>query len=82
MRWMGFTWVVSNRLLAPVAGQISCLAFTKKAIGLQVNRDIWARVAERADLSFAWHIYTAMTMGAARIEDEHIVHLHLKDAMS
>jgi hypothetical protein len=79
--WMGFTWVVSNRLLEPVGGQLSCLAFTKRAIGLQVNKDIWARVAEDPTISFAWRIYTAMTAGAVRVEDEQIVHAHVKDAL-
>ena len=79
--WMGFTWVVSTRLLAPAPGEISCLAFTKQAIGLQINKDIWARIAEDPSLSFAWRIYTAMTMGAVRVEDEHIVHIHLRDAV-
>ncbi len=80
--WMGFTWVVSNRLLVPAAGQISCLAFTKRALGFQVNRDITARVAEDPSLSFAWRIYAMMTMGAVRTEDEHIVHLKVKNAIA
>ena len=80
--WLGFTWIVSNRLLAPAGGEISCLAFSPYAIGVQVNRDISARVAERPDLSFAWQFYTFMTLGAVRVEDEHLVHVHLKDAMS
>ncbi len=80
--WMGFTWVVSNRLLVPLAGQISCLAFTKRALGFQVNRDITARVAEDPSLSFAWRIYAMMTMGAVRTEDEHIVHLKVKNAIA
>lgn len=79
--WMGFTWIVSNRLLAPSAGQLSCLAFTKRAIGLQVNKDIWARVAEDPTISFAWRIYTAMTAGAVRVEDEQIVHAHVLDSV-
>ena len=79
--WMGFDWVVSNRLLVPVVGQISCLAFTKRALGFQVNRDITAKVAEDPSLSFAWRIYAMMTMGAVRIEDEHIVHLRVKNAI-
>ncbi len=79
--WMGFDWVVSNRLLVPSAGQISCLAFTKRALGFQVNRDITAKVAEDPSLSFAWRLYAAMTMGAVRTEDEHIVHLKLKNAL-
>lgn len=79
--WMGFDWVVSNRLLVPAAGQISCLAFTKRALGFQVNRDITAKVAEDPSLSFAWRIYAAMTMGAVRTEDEQIVHLRVKNAI-
>lgn len=80
--WMGFDWVVSNRLLIPAAGQISCLAFTKRALGFQVNRDITAKVAEDPSLSFAWRIYAHMTMGAVRTEDEHIVHLKVKNAIA
>ena len=80
--WMGFYWIVSNRLLNPAAGEISCLAFTDRAIGLQVNRDATTRVAEDPSTSFLWRIYAYMTMGAVRVEDEHIVHWHLKDAMS
>lgn len=80
--WMGFDWVVSNRLLAPAAGQLDCLAFTARGIGLQVNQDITAKVAEDPSLSFAWRIYTMMTMGAVRVEDEHVVNLRLKDALA
>jgi hypothetical protein len=80
--WMGFTWVMSTRLLIPSAGELSCLAFTKRAIGLQVNKDIWARVAEDPSISFAWRIYSALTMGAVRVEDEQIVHLHVKNSLT
>jgi len=80
--WMGFTWINSNRLLIPSAGQLSCLAFTKRALGLQVNKDIWARVAEDPTISFAWRIYSALTMGAVRVEDEQIVHVHVKNALT
>jgi hypothetical protein len=80
--WMGFTWIMSTRLAAPQAGELSCLAFTQRAIGLQVNRDITARIAEDPSKSFAWRIYAYMTMGAVRVEDEHIVHVHVLDAMA
>lgn len=80
--WMGFTWIVSNRLTVPDTGEIYCLAFTKKAIGLQMNKDIWAKVAERPDQSFNIQLYSAFTAGAVRVEDEHIVCLHLLDAIS
>jgi len=79
--WMGFHWIVSTRLLAPSAGEISCLAMTKNAIGLQMNRDITTRVAEDPSISFAWRIYAYMTLGAVRVEDEQIVHFWLLDSL-
>jgi len=79
--WMGFNWIVSTRLLNPAAGQISCLALTRRAIGLQMNRDITTRVQEDPSISFAWRIYAFMTLGAVRVEDEHIVHVHLADTL-
>jgi len=80
--FMGFDWVVSNRLNVPTAGQIDCLAFTAKGIGLHVASDISAKVGERTDMSFATQLYTHMTIGAVRTEDEHVVRVHLKDALS
>ena len=79
--WMGFDWIVSTRLLAPVGGQISCFAMTKRAIGLQMNRDLAVRVAEDPSISFAWRVYCYGTWGATRVEDEQIVHWHLKDTL-
>lgn len=80
--WLGFDWVVSTRLQNPVAGQIDCLCFTQQGIGLQVNRDITTKVGEDPSLSFAWRIYSMMTMGAVRVEDEHVVRMHLKDTVT
>ncbi len=79
--WMGFTWIMSTRLLAPAVDELSCLFFTKRAIGLQMNKDITARIAEDPSISFAWRIYCHMTLGAVRVEDEHIVHLHVADTL-
>jgi len=79
--WMGFTWIMSTLLQAPAASELSCLFFTDKAIGLAVNKDITARVAEDPSVSFAWRIYLHMTIGAARVEDEQIVELHVADTI-
>jgi hypothetical protein len=75
--WMGFTWLLSNRLTVPAAGQLSCLAFTQRAMGFNMQKDIWARVAEDPSVSFAQRVYSAFTGGAVRVEDEHIVHFKL-----
>ncbi len=80
--WLGFTWINSTRLLAPSAGQLSCLFYTPDAIGLQVNKDITARVQEDPSVSFAWRLYCHATMGAVRVEDEKLIHLHVKDSMT
>lgn len=78
--------IVSNRLgnhaSPPTAGQIYCLAFTRRAIGLHVAGDITAEVAPRPDMSFETQVYLRMDMDATRVEDEHIVRLWLKDALT
>ena len=77
--WMGFTWILSTRLLAPLADQLSLIFMTQDAIGLQVNRDVSLRIQEDPSISFAWRIYSHMTCGAVRVEDEQIVHGHVSD---
>ncbi len=71
--WMGFHWIVSTRLLAPAAGQLSCFAMTADALGLQVNKDVWARAEEDPTISFAYRIYCASTYGAVRVQDKKLV---------
>jgi len=78
--FLGYDWIVSTRLLSPSAGQVDCLAYTQKAIGMQLNRDISTRVAEDPSKSFMWRVYGFQTLGAVRVEDEHIVRLKLADA--
>jgi hypothetical protein len=79
--WMGYSWLVSTRLQSPAGGQEYCFAMTRKALGLQMNKDIWVRVAEDPTVSFAWRIYAASTFGAIRVEDEQLVRLHLSQTI-
>lgn len=78
--WMGYTWIVSTRLPDSSAGQDGSenyiFAMTRKAIGMQMNKDIWARIQEDPSVSFAWRIYCASTFGAIRVEDEHLVRIN------
>ena len=78
--WMGFSWIVSTRLNYPVADQPTCFCMTRKALGLQMNRDMTVEVAKDPTMSFAYRIYCAATYGAVRVEDKHIVKLQLDDA--
>lgn len=81
--WMGYQWIVSTRLNHPTAPgtDIDCFALTMKAIGMMVDRDVTSRIAEDPSISFAWRIYSFMTIGAVRVEDEHIVNLQLADTI-
>ena len=81
--WMGYQWIVSTRLNHPVAPgtDIDCFAMTKRAIGMMIDRDVTSRIAEDPSFSFAWRIYSFMTIGAVRVEDEHIVNLQLADTI-
>lgn len=77
VHFMGFDFLVSNRLLAgaKLTGNLSnkTFAMTYDAIGLQVNNALKARVAEDPSVSFAWRVYAEATFGAIRVEDEKLV---------
>ena len=77
--WMGYSWVVSTLLTSPTGdgSDVDCFAMTKRALGFQMNKDIWARVEQDPSISFAWRVYCASTFGAVRVEDEQIVKLTL-----
>lgn len=77
--WMGFQWIVSNQLLAPAANEISCLFFTKRALGLQVNMNMKVRVTENPAKSYQWNVFSQFSAGCVRIEDEHIIEGHFAD---
>ena len=79
--WMGYTWVVSTRLNAPAGGEVNALCMTRKALGLQMNENVTSEVAKDPTISFAWRIYCRATFGAVRVEDEHIVRLHLSETI-
>lgn len=81
--WLGFNWVISNRLLAGGgAGTKDCFVMTRRAMGFHQQKGIWAEVAKRADKSFAWQIYTALSAGAIRVEDEQLVWAKMKDTVT
>ena len=79
--WMGFKWIMSNRLQSPLAGEIDCLFYCEDALGLQVNEDITIQVAQDPSASFAWRIYSRLTMGCARVQDKKIIRGHLLDSI-
>lgn len=81
--WLGFTWIASTRLLHPTApgDDIDCLFFTKRAIGMNIPKNITAKVAEDPSISFAWRLYCFSVMGAVRVEDKQIVRGAFSDTL-
>ena len=76
--WMGFDWIVSNRLLQDVAGvDTHCFAFTRRGLGLAVNQDTFTRIGEDPSHSYMIQVFSQWTLGAVRVEDEHVVELHV-----
>lgn len=78
--WMGFNWKRSERL--PIATTIrSCFAYHRMSMGLAVNEDMFTRIAERADKSFAHQVYCRLTKGATRILDEGVYQVDFDEAL-
>lgn len=81
-QWMGFTWIRSNLLPQPGANQIQCIAMTRKALGLLVLEDLFARVGEDPSLSYATRAYVRVTAGAVRVQDEQVVVMRLANTVT
>lgn len=79
--WMGYSWIVSNLLESPAAGELYCLAFTSKGLGLAVNQDTFTRISENPSLSYMWQVFSQWTMGAVRVEDEHVQLIRVADTV-
>jgi len=75
--WMGFNWICSTLLDSGGAGTLNNYAFTRRGIGLQINKDISAFIQQDPSRSFAWSLYCMSVFGAVRVEDEHVVKINV-----
>lgn len=57
-------------------GYNKCLAWAEDGILLGIGQDIKAQVGPRADKSYSTQVYTSMSLGAVRMEEEKIVEVH------
>lgn len=74
--FMGFNFVLSNRLNTDSSGNRLCLAWVKSGVGLAIGKDINATVKEGPVKDHnAWQTYVSMFIGATRIEDEKCVEI-------
>jgi len=79
--WLGYTWIVSNYLESPAGGELYCIAMTKMGIGLAVNQNTFTRIGENPSYQYMWQVFSQWTMGAVRVEDEHVQLIHVADSL-
>lgn len=70
----GLTWVRSERLPLNVLIR-SCYMWSKRAMAMAVNEEMFARIGERADKKFGWQVFCRQTLGATRRETAGVVEI-------
>jgi hypothetical protein len=71
--FMGFNFIMSNRLSADSNNVRTCFAFAQEGIALGVGKDVSARIDERADKGYATQVYYCMSIGATRMQENMVV---------
>ena len=77
--FLGFNFIVSNRLSLSGTTR-SCIAYAQDGIALAVGKDVQARIAERADKSYATQVYYCMSIGATRMEEAKVVEVQATES--
>lgn len=78
--FMGFDFIMSNRLNVDGSNDRLCLAYTKAAIALGIGEDVVTKITERDDKSYATQVYLRMSLGAVRMEEEQVVEIACLEA--
>ena len=71
--FMGFKFIMTNRLSIDSNDIRSCFAWAEDGITLGIGKDISARIDERADKGYATQVYYCMSIGAVRMEESKVV---------
>lgn len=77
--FMGFEWILSNRLPVPAANQRRCFAWQESAVALAWSRDVTPSF-DWLPLKHGWLVKSAMQLGSKTIEDAGVIPLHLSEA--
>jgi hypothetical protein len=78
--FMGFRFIVSNRLTVDSNSHRTCFAFARSGLELGIGQDVMARIEERPDKSFSTYVYYCMSIGATRLEEEKVVEITVDEA--
>jgi hypothetical protein len=75
--YLGFKFIRTQRLITLVGGgsDVACLGWCKSGILLALGEDIRTRMSERADKSYSLQVYSNMSIGATRMQEESVVEI-------
>jgi hypothetical protein len=73
--FVGFNFIVSNRLGVDSSSDRRCFAWAEDGIKVAMGKEPTARIDERADKSYATQVYYCQTLGATRMEESKVVEL-------
>lgn len=74
-RWLGFTWIQTNRLPVNGSSERRCFAWAKSGVGLGVAKEKETNVVRRPDKKNNAQIISKQSLGACRVEDEKVVEI-------
>ena len=73
--YLGFKFIVCNRLALNAAGTRICPVWAKSGTLLALSKDINTQITQRADKSYANQVYACMSIGATRMEEAKVVQI-------
>jgi hypothetical protein len=77
-QFMGFNFIVTELVRTKTSNSQTvnrCIAFQRQGIGLCIWRDVNTRIDPRPDKRYANQIYSSMTIGATRMEEERVIEI-------
>lgn len=73
--FVGFRFIVSNRLGVDSSSDRLCYAWAMDGVKLAVGKEPTSRIEERADKSYATQVYYCSSFSATRMEEEKVVEI-------
>ena len=73
--FMGFNLIHTERLGNDSNDNQQVMAWAKSGVGLSIGQNIETKISERPDKNYSMQVYAQMSLGATRIQDNHVVEI-------